>query len=161
MNKFLLLFLISCSGINVKAPVEVAKEFSPGEIILANQLLTKIFEKEMAPLACVESEESAGLYLRTLNPRMEMAQDDIEASLDDEVALEKLVSQCQNSCTCYYLDDLLREHQVNLSKKLSAKFNESKKKKSLNTCLNYVSETFCGSEMYKTLDQEKVDFTFD
>jgi len=156
-----LLFLFSCSSIGQKKKVELTKDFSPGEVILANQLLNRIFETEMSLLACVPNIDEAALLLRTLTPRMELVQDDIEATLDNPEAIEKLVNSCQNSCTCHYLDDLFREHQVVLSKEMKKKFESDKKQKTLNSCLSYVQETFCHSEIYKTLNSEKEEFTFD
>jgi hypothetical protein len=146
----------------VVAPTPIpAKEFAPGELILATQLLTKIFDKEMAPLSCVPDTDEASLLLRTIRPRMEVVQDDMEAALDDAKEVEQMVLGCEKSCICGNVDDLLREHLVVLSKKLRNTLNAKKTDKELNRCLNYVQSTFCQSELYQQLNIEKGDFSFE
>ena len=168
MSKFLVLILILMAGCS-SAPKKVAetvpptppKEFSRGEIILGTQLLTKIFDKEMAPLACVPDTQEAELLLRTIRPRMEVVQDDLEAELDDPKAVNELIKTCDQNCTCGHLDELLREHLVHLTKLQRATLNKKKSDKELNRCMSYVQNTFCQGELFKTLDQEKADFTFE
>ena len=147
----------------VKTPPKphAPKEFSRGEIILTNQLLTKIFDQEMAPLKCVPDVDEASLLLRTINPRREVVQDDMEALLDNESEVKTLIETCDQNCTCSYVDDLLKEHLVTLSKPLRATLEKKKIQKDLASCLNYAKETFCGSELFKELDQEKVDFNYE
>jgi hypothetical protein len=137
------------------------KEFSRGEVILGTQLLTKIFDQEMAPIKCVPDTDEAALLLRTINPRMEIAQDDMEAMLDIEAEVKSLIETCDQNCTCSYVDDLVREHLVILNKGLRATLDKKKKQKDLNSCLNYVKETFCSSELYLELNREKADFSYD
>jgi hypothetical protein len=137
------------------------KEFARGEVILGTQLLTKIFDQEMAPLKCVPDADEASLLLRTINPRMEVIQDDLEAMLDDQNEIKTLVDTCDQNCTCSYIDDLLREHLVVLDKTLRSSLDKKKKQKDLNACLSYVKETFCQGELYQELNKEKVDFTFE
>lgn len=156
-----LLLLCSCSMMENPGKPHVPKEFSRGEIILGNQLLTKIFDQEMAPIKCVHDQDEAALLLRTINPRMEVVQDDLEAMLDIETEVKTLIETCDKDCTCSYVDDLLREHLVVLEKSVRATLEKNKKKKDLNSCLNYAKETFCEGELYKELNHEKADFSFD
>jgi hypothetical protein len=158
---FAALCLTSCGSVQSPQKSAVPKEFSNGEVILATQLLTKIFDQEMAPLSCVPDVDEASLLLRTIHPRMEMIQDDIEAALDNDEEVKKMVETCEQSCTCAYLDDLLREHLVALSKDIKKTLELKKKQKDLNACLNYVKETFCNSELYQSLNTEKADFSFE
>lgn len=137
------------------------KEFSRGEVILGTQLLTKIFDQEMAPIKCVPDVDHASLFLRTINPRMEVVQDDLEAMLDIEAEVKTLIETCDQNCTCTYVDDLLREHLVVLSKPLRKTLDQKKKQKDLASCLNYSRETFCDSELFRELDREKVDFNYE
>lgn len=168
-NKFYkLLFLIivtSCSYFSFNPPVEeqpqMHQKFSSGEIILANELLNYIFDQQMAPIECVPNTDEAGLLLRTLRPRIELVQDDIEASLDDDKLVDKLVNTCHENCICHYVDDLLKEHQVVLTKEQTKSLNIKKSQKELSRCLNYAQSTFCQSELYKELNQEKKDFSFE
>jgi hypothetical protein len=160
LKVILLLSLFSCSTIEAPPRPQTSKEFSRGEVILATQLLSKIYDQEMAPLKCVPDLDEAALLLRTLTPRMEVVQDDLEAMLDDESEIKNLVSSCDQNCTCSFIDDLFREHLVNLNKKIRINLDQKKKQKDLNSCLNYVKETFCDSELFKELDLEKVDFSY-
>lgn len=137
------------------------KEFSRGEVILATQLLGKIFDQEMSPLKCVPDTDEASLFLRTVNPRMELIQDDLEAMLDNETEVNNLVATCDQNCTCQYVDELLREHLVTLKKSQRVELEKKKKQKDLASCLNYSKETFCDSELYKELNREKVDFSYE
>jgi hypothetical protein len=143
------------------APASPPKEFSRGELIMGADLLMKIYDGEMAPMACVQDTDEAELLLRTIRPRMEVVQDDLEAVLDDAKAVEELIATCDQNCTCGYVDELLREHQVVISNKLRIKLNAKKSDKELSRCLNFAQTTFCNSELYKTLNTEKVDFTFE
>jgi hypothetical protein len=164
---FIFFLLIGCSH-TVKAPQKpvaaqasvVAREFSQGEVILATQYLTKIFDKEMQPSACVPNNDEASLLLRTIRPRMEVIEDDIEATFDDAKAVQKHLDECKKNCTCLYIDDLLREHLVPLTKKQRASLNDKRSPAELNRCFSYIQSTFCDSDLYKQLDAEKVDFSF-
>ena len=165
---FLLIFMISCSSTPVKditvqpkVVIEPVKEFAPGELILATQLLTKIFDKEMAPLSCVPDVEEASLLLRTIRPRMEVVQDDMEAMLDSNNDVKAMVQNCDKNCTCGYVDDLIREHLVVLPKAQKRLLALKKNDKEINRCLSYAQSTFCQSELFKQLDKEKVDFSFE
>lgn len=163
---FFLILLAACST-TTKVPkavpqVEVApREFARGELILGTQLLTKIFDQEMAPLECVADVDEAALLLRTIRPRMEIVQDDMEALLDDPREVNDLIKTCDQNCTCGYVDELLREHLVNLSKSQRILLNKKKSDKEINRCLNFVQATFCQSDLYKTLNKEKKDFSFE
>jgi hypothetical protein len=161
-----LLFICSCATSTKKVETKPVtppqpKEFSRGELILGTQLLTKIFDGEMAPLACVPDHDEASLLLRTIRPRMDIVQDDMEAMLDAPNEITEMIKTCDQNCTCWYVDDLLREHLVNISKVQKSKLEAKKKMKDLNSCLSYVQSTFCQSELYKTLNVEKVDFTYE
>ncbi len=166
-QKLLILMLLSACSTTTKVPkaapqVEVApREFSRGELILGTQLLTKIFDQEMAPLECVPDVDEAALLLRTIRPRMDIVQDDMEALLDDPREVNDLIKTCDQNCTCGYVDELLREHLVNLSKPQRILLNKKKSDKEINRCLNFVQATFCQSDLFKTLNQEKEDFSFE
>ncbi len=157
----LLFILASCSMLEEPAKPHAPKEFSRGEVILGTQLLTKIFDQEMAPLKCVPDTDEAALLLRTINPRMEVVQDDLEAMLDTDSEVKAMVETCDQNCTCSFVDDLLREHLVTLDKSLRTALDKKKKQKDLNSCLNYVRETFCSGELYTELNKEKVEFSYD
>lgn len=137
------------------------KEFSRGELILGTELLTKIFDGEMSPISCVPSADEAELLLRTIRPRMEVAQGDLEAMMDNPEAVNNLINTCDQNCTCGYVDELIREHLVNLTKAQRKILNSKNTDKELVRCLNYVQNTFCQSELYKTLNKEKSEFTFE
>lgn len=156
-----LLILGSCSMLEEPVKPHAPKEFSRGEVILGTQLLTKIFDQEMAPIKCIPDTDEAALLLRTINPRMEVVQDDLEAMLDTESEVKTLIETCDQNCTCSYIDELLREHLVNLDKNHRTMLDKKKQQKDLNSCLNYVKETFCSSELYLELNKEKVDFSYD
>lgn len=165
-KKLILILLISaCSTVKKTDPPPVVKaqpkEFSRGELILGTELLTKIFDQEMAPLACVPTVDEASLLLRTIHPRMDVVQDDMEAILDDPKEVAELIKTCDQNCTCGYVDELLREHLVNLTKAQRKMLNAKKNDKALNKCLNFVQSTFCQGDLYKTLDSEKADFSFE
>jgi hypothetical protein len=171
LSYFLILFLIACSSpkTNQAPPLkdaaphvsETAKEFSRGEIILATELLVKIFDQEMGPLACVPDHEEAELLLRTIRPRMEVIEDDLGALLDNKEEVKKLIKTCDQSCICGYVDELLREHMVVLSKDENKLMNAKKTPKEISRCFNYAKETFCQGELYKELNKEKADFSYD
>ncbi|MFP5385625.1 MAG: hypothetical protein ACLGHN_06065 [Bacteriovoracia bacterium] len=164
--KILLIFLlVSCTSNrkteNKPESAITTKEFSAGELILGTELLTKIFDEEMAPISCVPDTDEAEILLRTIRPRMEVVQDDLEATLDNPGAVDHLVKTCDQNCTCGYVDELLREHLVKLTRAQRKLLNSKKTDKELIRCLNYVQTTFCDSELYKTLNKEKAEFTFE
>lgn len=166
MFRFILpfIFVIGCSTEKKSPPKTqpmMAREFSRGEVILATHLLTKIFDGEMGPLDCVPDNDEASLLLRTIRPRMEMVEDDIEAVLDQEAEVQKLISDCDQSCTCLYVDDLLREHLVTLTKSQRKRLTEKRSEKEINRCMSFIQSTFCQSELYRALNLEKADFSFE
>ncbi len=164
MNLKALSFLLLISCAQVKAPVNpdaTPKSFSKGEVIIATELLVKIFDQEMAPLKCVPDTDEASLLLRTIRPRMEVVEDDLEASLDNAQAVSELIATCDQNCTCQYLDDLFREHQVILSEKDKKALAMKNTEKELNRCMNFAQSTFCQSELYSELNKEKADFSFE
>lgn len=157
-----LAFFFSCSTEKKSQKTTVAtKEFSRGEVILGTQLLTKIFDGEMGPLECVPDHDEASLLLRTIRPRMEMVEDDMEALLDNAPEVEKLIQTCDQNCTCVYVDDLLREHLVTLSKAQRKMLSEKRSEKEVNRCMSFVQNTFCQGELYRALNNEKADFSFE
>jgi hypothetical protein len=115
----------------------------------------------MAPIKCVPDLDEASLLLRTLSPRMGVVQDDLEAMLDTETEIAGLIASCDQNCTCSFIDDLFRENLVLLKKEPRLTLDKKKKQKDLNSCLNYAKETFCEGELYKELNREKVDFSYD
>lgn len=155
------ILLLSCSMVETPVKPHAPKEFSRGEVILSSQLLTKIFDQEMAPLKCVPDLDEAALLLRTLNPRLEIVQDDLEAMLDNQDEVKSLIETCDQNCTCSFIDDLLREHLVVLDKDVRVKLDKKKQQKDLASCLNYSRTTFCSSEIYQELNREKADFSFE
>lgn len=108
---------------------EVPKDFNSAEVIQSSILLTKIYDKEISPLPCVPDTEEAAVLQRTLEPRFELAQDDFEASLDHVTEVDKLIEKCEFNCSCYYIDELIREHQVNLSRQSKKLLNDKKTSK--------------------------------
>lgn len=170
----LLILLVSCANVEknktnnhndrpetVNHSDITTKEFSRGELILGTELLTKIFDGEMSPISCVPSADEAELLLRTIRPRMEVVQDDMEAMMDRPQDVDNLIKTCDQNCTCGYVDELIREHLVNLTKAQRKLLNSKKTDKDLSRCLNYVQTTFCQGELYKTLNKEKSEFTFE
>jgi hypothetical protein len=59
------------------------------------------------------------------------------------------------------VDELIREHLVNLSKSQRKLLTAKQTDKELVRCMNFVQTTFCQSELYTTLDKEKSDFSFE
>lgn len=157
----LLLFMVSCSHLEEPHNPEVPKEFSASELILGTELLSKIFDMEMGTLSCVPNTEEASLLLRTIKPRMDVVQEDMEAMLEDPGAVNKLINNCDKSCICNYVDDLLRENLVSLSKEQQKVLEKKKSPEEVNRCMNYARSTFCESELYKELAKEKSDFSFE
>jgi hypothetical protein len=160
VRSLILFFLLSCS--TKETPMkDRSKEYSKGEIILASKLLDKIFDKQMAPIECIKDTDEAELLIRTLTPRLEVVQDDIEAQLDEPNEIEKLIKRCQDDCTCGHLDEIFKEHQVELSKAQKKAMKEKASEKEMSRCLNFAQTTFCQSELYKSLNEEKKDFSFE
>jgi hypothetical protein len=157
----ILLFFVGCSSVKAPSNPDAPKEFSRGEVIIGTQLLTKIFDQEMAPLSCVPDTDEASLLLRTIRPRMEVVEDDMEALLDDQAEVNKLIDSCDQNCTCGYVDELLREHLVTLTSDQRKRLNIKKTDKELNRCMNFAQTTFCQSDLYKELNKEKADFSFE
>lgn len=156
-----ILLLSSCAQVQTPVKPHAPKEFSHGEVILGTQLLTKIFDQEMAPVACVPDTDEASLLLRTIRPRMEVVEDDLNALLDNAQEIERLVQTCDQNCTCEYIDDILREHLVTLPKAQRKSLNTKLSEKEMNRCMNFIQTTFCQSDLFKELSKEKVDFSFE
>jgi hypothetical protein len=168
LKVFILSFILLSCSTAPKSPTEGEstpkashQEFSRGELYLATEVLTKIFDKEMAPLECVPDKEEAELLLRTIRPRMEVVYDDTEAMLDSAEDIEKLINTCGQDCTCGLLDDLIKAHQVQLTKSQQKNLRKKVNVKEINRCLGFTQSTFCQSELFKILDKEKIDFSFE
>lgn len=164
MSKLILLplvLLVSCSQVQKPVNPDVPKEFSQGELIMGTRLLSKIFDREMAPLPCVPDADEASLLLRTIRPRMDVVQDDMESMLDDDKKVAELINGCEINCSCVFIDELLREHQVILPKDQRKSLTDKIAPQKENKCMTYTQETFCKSELYQTLEREKVDFSFE
>lgn len=157
----LLLTLVGCSHLEEPHNPAAPKEFSVQELIIGTDLLARIFDLEMAPLACVPTTDEASLLLRTIKPRMDVVQEDMEALLDTPKAIDELISSCDKNCTCSYLDDLLRENLITLTKKQQLFMKEKKNPAEISRCMNYARSTFCESSLYKELNKEKSDFSFE
>lgn len=161
-----LLVLMACStgqNLNQSKSVvdrEALKDFSPRELITTTQMLTKIYDGDMKHLSCVPDQPEAELLLRTLRPRMEVVIDDIEALFDQDQEINSLVNNCKTDCTCEFIDELFREHQIALTKAQSKNITQgiAENKKS---CLSQRAKTFCSSTLKKELDKEKSDFSFE
>lgn len=97
----LLVCISSCSG--VKKEPSSSVNFADSDIILAHDLLDKIYSKELPPIECISDSEEASLYQRALGPVFERIQDEFEATLADEKKLQTLLNQCEKDCTCHYL----------------------------------------------------------
>jgi hypothetical protein len=152
--------LISCSVLTPPQNPSLSKDFQSGEVINSHQLLTKIFDRELPPIDCVPNIDEASLLLRTLSPRMELVQDDLEASLDDENKVAELLKECDLNCTCSFIDDLLREHMVPLDEKLKRLLVDKIKSNKNQACMTQLKEKFCQGDLYHTINQEKEDFTY-
>ncbi len=137
------------------------QDFPRGELYLVTEILAKIYDREMTPLVCIPDRGEAELFLRTIRPRMEQVYDDTEAKLDLPEEVENLISTCDQDCTCGLVDDLIREHQVKLSKAQQKTLNHKVSEKEINRCLGFTQSTFCQSELYQILNKEKVDFSFE
>lgn len=164
LRTLLILFILAGCSTEKKSQSTAApssKEFARGEVILATQMLTRIFDGEMGFLECVPDHDEASLLLRTIRPRMEVVEDDIEALLDQEAEVKKLVENCEQSCTCSYVDDLLREHLVSLPRNLRKSLTKKNSEKETNRCMSFGQSTFCQSELYRALAAEKADFSFE
>jgi hypothetical protein len=158
----LLILSMACAQLkNQPSPPLAPKDFSQGELIMGTQLLAKIFDEEMAPLECVPDSDEAALLLRTIQPRMEVMLDELESKLDNNERVDDLIKNCPQSCSCPYIDDVLREHQVGMSKSQQKMMQANKSQKQINRCLNYMQETFCKSELYQELNKEKAHFSFE
>jgi hypothetical protein len=157
----LILFFSACSQLKREEVIATPKKFSSAEIIMGSQLLTKIFDQEMAPISCVPDTEEASLLIRTIQPKMELALDEFESNLDDDNKIDELIKNCEQKCLCLFLDDLFREHEIELSKNQIKKFAQKKTQKENQRCLQYMQDTFCQSELYQELNLEKKDFSFE
>ena len=151
---------ISCSQLTPPQNPSHPKDFQAGDIVNANQLLTEIFEQEIPPIDCVPTIDEASLLLRTLSPRMELVQDDFEALLDDESKVAGLIQECELNCTCGFIEDLFREHMVPLDKKLKRILDDKIRKDKNQACMTQVKAKFCLSDLYRTINLEKEDFTY-
>lgn len=156
-----LFLIISCSSLKNQGASypDAPKDFSPRELITTTALLTKIYDEQHPPLTCVPDADSSELLIRTLRPRLEVVIDDIEAVLDQDHEINSLVNNCQSDCTCEFLDEIFREHQLTLNK---AQIKVLKKGISANekVCLPQRASTFCDGPLFKELDKEKEDFRF-
>jgi hypothetical protein len=92
---------------------------------------------------------------------MEVIEDDMDAMMDDLQKINELINTCDQNCTCSFVDEIIREHQVSLIKSMRKKLSQKNSDKEGARCMNYAQSTFCQSELYKTLNQEKEEFTFE
>jgi hypothetical protein len=157
----LIFLMMSCSQLQTPAKPHAPKEFSRGELIMGSQTLTRIFDGEMPPLECVPDNDEASLLLRTIQPRMDVVQDDLESLLDDPGEVDKLLNECDQNCTCPFIDDILREHQVVLKKEQKKTIEQKRSQKEMNRCMAFMQGTFCKSDLYQELNKEKEDFSFE
>lgn len=161
MFKIIILTLfISCATSQRASKTDALKDFSPRELITSSRLLTKIYDEERPPLTCVPDTAAAELLLRTLRPRLEVVIDDIEAALDNTQEVNSLVNNCLNDCTCEFIDDIFREHQIALTKAQTKTLQKGIKANEA-TCLDGRAKSFCSSQLFQALDNEKGDFSFE
>lgn len=157
-----LIVLLSCttqSSQRASYP-DAPKDFSPRELITTSQMLTKIYDELIPPLSCVVDSDSAELLLRTLRPRLEVVIDDIESTLDQSTEVASLINNCKNDCTCEFIDEIFREHQIVLSSSQRSIVTKGIRANE-NVCLKQREEQFCQSALFKELDKEKSDFSFE
>jgi hypothetical protein len=152
---------LSLYGCAHQKPINKGQASTSAEIILANQLLERIYSQESSPLECIADIDDASLLQRTLSPLLETAQDEFEASLDNDSTLNQLVTNCELECTCLYLNDLIKEHQVILQKETNKILLKKLKSKKTLECTKEFSENFCKSKLFEKLNQEKNQFTYE
>ena len=155
-------FTLSCAQhknltlVNQTGPVEIDYK-----VIQSNTLLTKIYEGEIKPLSCVEDKEEAELFLRTLASRFDNVSDDYQSKLDDQDEIKNLINNCESNCTCDFLEELLKENEIDLTPAQSAQFKKIKLKKVTEVCSAQIEELFCQSQLFRELDKEKDLFKYD
>jgi|SRR5690606_32641569 len=157
---FFLIFSCSFTSNQRVSRDDAPKDFSPRELITSAQFLTKIYDEQMPPLSCVQDTDSAELLLRTLRPRLEVVVDDIEAILDQDHEVNSLITNCQSDCTCEFIDEVFREHQLTLTKSQTRTLMKGIKANE-GVCLEGRAKSFCESALFKELDKEKEDFSFE
>lgn len=158
-----LLLILSCSTSSTSGKLsrsEGPKDFSPRELITSAGLLTKIYDEVLPPLSCVPDAQAAELLLRTIRPRLEVVMDDIEALLDQDSEIDALIRNCQSDCMCEFIDEVFREHQLALTKGQAQTLQKGIKGNE-KVCLSQRAETFCESTLFKELNKEKGDFSFE
>ena len=131
------------------------------EIILANNLLTNVFEGKLKTNECIEDTEDSELLLKTLQSRFEEVTDSYQAKLDNDSEIENLIKNCEVDCSCHFLQDLFKENEIQLNKKLSSELKKQLNGDKFKTCTEKHRREFCQSELFKKLDQEKESFKFD
>jgi hypothetical protein len=155
-------FTFSCAQhkdltfVNQTGPVEI-----DNQVIQSNTLLTKIYEGEIKPLGCIEDKEEAELFLRTLASRFDIVSDDYQSRLDDQDEIKKLINNCESNCTCDFLEELLKENEIDLTPAQSAQFKKIKFKKMTEACTAQIEESFCQSQLFRELEKEKDLFKYD
>jgi len=159
---FLLLTTIitSCSQTQKEAKKEPTQlDFSVEEILVANDYLNRVYDKEIEYHACLKDEKEIQLLLRTLNERTELAEDRLIERLENKNQRLELVKSCEKSCTCEIIFDFLRENQSVLEKDEKKILERGVVRK--NKCLNFTKESFCQSPLYQKINTEKEDFIFE
>lgn len=131
------------------------------QVIQSNTLLTKIYEGEIKPLRCIEDKEEAELFLRALASRFDTVSDDYQSKLDNQDEIKNLINNCESNCTCDFLEELLKENEIDLTPAQSAQFKKIKIKKVTETCTAQIEELFCQSQLFRELDKEKDLFKYD
>jgi hypothetical protein len=155
-------FTLSCAQhkdlalVNQTGPVEIDYK-----VIQSNTLLTKIYEGEIKPLSCVADKEEAELFLRTLASRFDIVSDDYQSRLDDQDEIKNLINNCESNCTCDFLEELLKENEIDLTPAQSAQFKKIKFKKVTEACTAQIEESFCQSRLFRELEKEKDLFKYD
>ena len=156
-----LLFLFICLACSTPERSSSEFIFVDSEVILANDLFEKLLSNETSKLECIEDNDDAELLQRTLNPIYENVRDEFEAVLDEEEKLSGLINDCEKNCTCNYVNDLVKEHQVELPKKLKKTLLNKTNEKQSKECLKQFADNFCKSKLFEKLEQDKKQFSFE
>ena len=157
----ILLFIsVSCTHQSRQAPTPSPLN-EMQNIILANELLTKIYEGVLSPNKCIVDKEEAELLLKTLGPKFEEVVDQYQAKLDDDTEIENFVKSCGATCTCHFIQELFTQNEIKISKKLNTEIKTQISGQVFKACLVNYQLNFCQSELYLNLEKEKESFKLD
>ncbi len=150
-----LIFIGSCSGLHNPSPSD---EINISETLHAQELLLNIKDKKTETLPCIEDPEDAEILLKILDPQYEDVLDSYQAKLDDDTEIEKLIQNCENDCTCSFINSLLEENEIKLEKTVKKDLIRKISSKEFVTCSKEMTNNFCESSLYKKMEKEKSEF---